>query len=136
MVGISNLSNIIRIRRDVEELMRKLKRFIDENDVEGKMETACNTGKVKLMCMPNGCVVHVLDNDKARYSLIIDNSELTIIDWSSKTMKNPNNDEEIDRILRELGAEKDMEECINEYISGKEELLSKLKTVMVLLNIL
>lgn len=51
-------------------------------------------------------------------------------------MKNPNNDDEVNRILRELGAEDDMEECINEYIAGKKELLSKLKAVMVLLNIL
>jgi len=136
MISINKLNNIIRIRRDVEELMKKLKGFIDENDVEGKMEAVCNADRIKFMCMPNGCVVHVLDNDKARYSIIIDNSELTIIDWNSKTMKNPNNDDEVNMILRELGAEKDMEECINKYILGKEVLLSKLKAVMLLLNIL
>jgi hypothetical protein len=137
MVGINNLSDIIRIRRDVEVFMKKLKEFIEENDIEGKMETACNKDKIKLMCMPNGCVVHILDGDKARYSLIISNPpELTIIDWNSKTTQNLNNNEEVNRILRELGAEEDMEECISEYISEKEELLSKLKAVMTLLNIL
>jgi hypothetical protein len=138
MVTLEKLRDVIKIRREVNNVIGEVKKFVDDNDTRYSVETVCYNDKVRLLCMPRGCVAHILDNDEAVYSiLVIDDSviEVNIVDWKNKVVNMDVGDEEIAKVLREMNAESYMDRCLGMYMENKGELLSKLKAVIALLSI-
>jgi hypothetical protein len=136
-ITINTLKEMLRMRREIEELFEELKEFIENNDIEGKMETVCETPKIRFMCMPRGCVIHVMINDyKARYTLIISDKEpgilsTTIIDWAEKATRILDN-EDLNKVLKEMNAEEDLKMCVERYVAEKQDLLNKLNAIKAL----
>jgi len=138
MVTLEKLRDVIKIRREVNNVIDEVKKFVDDNDTRYSVETVCYNDKVRMLCTPRGCVAHILDNDEAVYSvLVIDDSviEVNIIDWKNNVVNRNVGDEEIAKVLREMNAENYIDKCLGMYMENKGELLSKLKTVIALLSI-
>jgi hypothetical protein len=139
MIVVSTLKEVIKLRREVEELLKELKEFIEGHSIEGKIETVCETPRIAFMCVPMGCVIHVLDGGRARYTIMVSDRlpkalSATLIDWL-KHVTTVLADEDLSKVLKEMGAEEDLKICVERYISSKKDLLSKLTAIKAVLEI-
>jgi predicted DNA-binding transcriptional regulator len=139
MATLEKLRDVVKIRREVEEMIREIEEFLKNNDTRQSTETVCYNDKVRLVCIPRGCIAHILSNDEAVYTILVSDDsviEVNIIDWKNKIISRNVGDEEIAKVLREMNAENHMDRCLGMYMERKGELLSKLKAVIAMLRIL
>jgi hypothetical protein len=124
----------MKLRREVSDIAKEIDRFIEPlRDADRRLEEVCTHGSVTVQCAPMGCIVHVVDgNGTARITILAHRNETSVIDWSKNTVVR---DDEADKVIRDVGAERDLSECISSYLRDVEDRLMKLKAMLALINI-
>jgi hypothetical protein len=116
----------MELRDEFERLVRKLMEYMRHDAVEH----VCSTGRMNVVSTPKGFIVHILSGGRTRYTVLLKRGKTEVIDWEVEKVR------EVDRIgeaLGELGGELDA--CIDRYIARKEDELTKLRTVLALLDL-
>jgi len=131
---ISQVRHLMKLRREVSDIAKEIDRFIEPlRDADRRLEEVCTHGSVTVQCAPMGCIVHVVDgNGTARITILAHRNETSVIDWSKNTVVR---DDEADKVIRDVGAERDLSECISSYLRDVEDRLMKLKAMLALINI-
>jgi hypothetical protein len=126
----------MKLRNEVANIAKEIDRFIEEfRDVDKRLEEICTHGSVTVQCAPMGCIVHIVDgNGTARITILVHRNETSVIDWSKNT-HTVVRDDEVDKVVRDVGAERDLSECISSYLRDVEDRLMKLKAMLTLINI-
>jgi len=127
--------HLMKLRKELSDIAREIDRFIEVfRDVDNRLSEVCTHGSVTVYCTPRGCVVHILDgNNIAKVTILVQSNETAVIDWSKNT-HTVVRDDEASRIVRDMGAERDLSECISGYLRDMEDRIAKLKAVVSLLN--
>jgi hypothetical protein len=126
----------MKLRREVSDLAKEIDRFIEEfRDADKRLQEVCIHSTVIVYCTPRGCVVHIYDasSNIAKVTILVQPSETAVIDWSKNT-HTVVGDDEASRIVRDMGAERDLSECTSGYLREVEDRVAKLKAVVALLN--
>jgi hypothetical protein len=132
---IDQVRNLMKLRREVSDIVKEIDRFIEEfRDVDKSLEEVCIHGSVAVQCTPMGCIVHILDGSTARITILVKHGEAAVIDWSRCTYAYVV-DGEVDKLISDVGAERDLRECISGYMMDIENRLTKLKAMLALINI-
>jgi hypothetical protein len=127
----------MKLRKEVYDIAKEIDRFIEEfRDIDKRLSEVCTHGSVTVYCTPRGCVVHIYDSASsniAKVTILVQPSETAVIDWSKNTHAVVG-DDEASRIVRDMGVDRDLSECISSYLRDVEDRIAKLKAVVALLN--
>jgi len=128
--------HLMKLRKEFSNIVKEIDRFIEPfRDIDKMFEEVCTHGSVAVQCAPMGCIVHVVDgNGIARITILVQGNETSVIDWSKNT-NTVVRDDEADKVVRDVGAERDLSECISSYLRDVEDSLAKLKAMLTLINI-
>jgi hypothetical protein len=129
---------LMKLRREVSDIAKEIDRFIEEfRDIDKRLAEVCTHGSVSVYCTPRGCVVHIYDSvssDIAKVTILVQPNETAVIDWSKNT-HTVVGDDEASKVVRDMGAERDLSECISGYLRDVEDRIAKLKAMLALINI-
>lgn len=123
---MERLRYAMELRDEFERLARKLMEYM-RNDA---VEHVCSTDNMNVVSTPKGFIVHILRGGRTRYTVLLKRGKTEVIDWEVEKVR------EVDRVGEALGElEGELDACLDRYIARKEDELTKLRTVLALLDL-